>query len=88
MPVQVVSFHPLPMFSLRRLADAHIGPPRNKLAGGFNVTLPVTRTDVGKAAAIKAARARGIGVRRTRDLGVGVGTVLRAIGEGAVPSLT
>jgi hypothetical protein len=35
------------------------------------------------SAAIAAARARGIGIRRiVREIGVGVGTVLRVTGEG------
>ena len=35
-----------------------------------------------KAAAIRRARAKGTGIRRiARDMGVGVGTVLRLIGE-------
>ncbi len=39
-------------------------------------------TDADKAAAIVAARAKGTGIRRiARDLGVGVGTVLRLVGE-------
>jgi len=39
-------------------------------------------SDADKVAAIVAARARGIGIRRiARDLGVGVGTVLRVTGE-------
>jgi DNA invertase Pin-like site-specific DNA recombinase len=38
-------------------------------------------TDADKVAAIVAARAKGTGVRRiARDLGVGVGTVLRVTG--------
>jgi DNA invertase Pin-like site-specific DNA recombinase len=41
-------------------------------------------TDAGKVAAIIAARAKGMGVRRiARDLGVGVGTVLRLTDEAA-----
>jgi hypothetical protein len=61
------------------------GRNRKRLAGGFNVTLPVTRADAGKVTVIKAARTKGTGVRRiARDLGVGFGTVLRVIGEGAV----
>jgi len=40
--------------------------------------------DADKAAAIRAARASGLGIRRiARDLGVGVGTVLRITGEAA-----
>ena len=40
-------------------------------------------TDADKIAAIVAARAKGTGIRRiARDLGVGVGTVLRVTGEG------
>jgi DNA invertase Pin-like site-specific DNA recombinase len=43
-------------------------------------------TDAGKVAAIVAARAKGMGIRRiARDLGVGVGTVLRLIGEPGGP---
>ena len=39
-------------------------------------------SDADKVAAIVAARAKGIGIRRiARDLGVGVGTVLRVTGE-------
>jgi DNA invertase Pin-like site-specific DNA recombinase len=39
-------------------------------------------SDADKAAAIVAARANGTGVRRiARELGVGVGTVLRVTGE-------
>ena len=41
-------------------------------------------TDADKVAAIMAARARGTGIRRiARELGVGVGTVLRVTGEEA-----
>src|SRR5471030_1943123 len=41
-------------------------------------------SDADKVAAIVAARAKGIGIRRiARELGVGVGTVLRVIGEAA-----
>jgi DNA invertase Pin-like site-specific DNA recombinase len=41
-------------------------------------------TDADKVAAIVAARATGTGIRRiARELGVGVGTVLRVTGEGA-----
>jgi DNA invertase Pin-like site-specific DNA recombinase len=41
-------------------------------------------TDADKVAAIMAARAKGTGLRRiARELGVGVGTVLRVTGEGA-----
>jgi DNA invertase Pin-like site-specific DNA recombinase len=41
-------------------------------------------TDADKVAAILAARAKGTGLRRiARELGVGVGTVLRLTGEGA-----
>ena len=41
-------------------------------------------TDADKVAAIMAARAKGTGLRRiARELGVGVGTVLRLTGEGA-----
>ena len=41
-------------------------------------------TDADKVAAIMAARAMGTGVRRiARELGVGVGTVLRVTGEAA-----
>lgn len=41
-------------------------------------------TDADKVAAITAARAKGTGLRRiARELGVGVGTVLRVTGEGA-----
>src|SRR5262249_4409813 len=40
--------------------------------------------DADKAAAIRPARASGLGIRRiARDLGVGVGTVLRITGEAA-----
>jgi DNA invertase Pin-like site-specific DNA recombinase len=39
-------------------------------------------SDADKVAAIVAARAKGTGIRRiARDLGVGVGTVLRVTGE-------
>ena len=39
-------------------------------------------TDTDKVAAIVAARAKGTGIRRiARDLGVGVGTVLRVTAE-------
>jgi hypothetical protein len=39
-------------------------------------------TDAEKVAAILAARANRTGIRRiARDLGVGVGTILRVIGE-------
>ena len=39
-------------------------------------------TDADKVAAIVAARAKGTGIRRiARELGVGVGTVLRVTGE-------
>jgi DNA invertase Pin-like site-specific DNA recombinase len=39
-------------------------------------------SDADKVAAIVAARAEGIGIRRiARELGVGVGTVLRVTGE-------
>jgi hypothetical protein len=39
-------------------------------------------SDADKVAAIMAARAQGTGIRRiARDLGVGVGTVLRVTGE-------
>src|ERR1019366_2273747 len=42
-------------------------------------------TDADKVTAIVAARANGIGIRRiARELGVGVGTVLRLTGEAAV----
>jgi DNA invertase Pin-like site-specific DNA recombinase len=38
-------------------------------------------SDADKVAAIVAARAQGVGIRRiARDLGVGVGTVLRVTG--------
>jgi DNA invertase Pin-like site-specific DNA recombinase len=41
-------------------------------------------TDADKVSAIVAARAKGTGIRRiARDLGVGVGTVLRVTGEPA-----
>jgi hypothetical protein len=41
-------------------------------------------SDVEKVAAIVAARAKGTGIRRiARDLGVGVGTVLRVTGDAA-----
>jgi hypothetical protein len=41
-------------------------------------------SDADKVAAIVAVRAKGTGVRRiARELGVGVGTVLRVTGEGA-----
>jgi DNA invertase Pin-like site-specific DNA recombinase len=41
-------------------------------------------TDADKVAAIMVARAKGTGLRRiARELGVGVGTVLRVTGEGA-----
>ena len=41
-------------------------------------------TDAAKVAAIVAARAKGTGIRRiAREFGVGVGTVLRVIGEAA-----
>jgi DNA invertase Pin-like site-specific DNA recombinase len=41
-------------------------------------------SDADKVAAIVAARAEGTGIRRiARELGVGVGTVLRVTGEGA-----
>src|ERR1700685_4512155 len=40
-------------------------------------------SDADKVAAIVVARAKGTGIRRiARDLGVGVGTVLRVTGEG------
>jgi DNA invertase Pin-like site-specific DNA recombinase len=40
--------------------------------------------DAKKAAAIRALRAKGTGIRRiARDLGVGVGTVLRVTGGSA-----
>jgi hypothetical protein len=43
-------------------------------------------SDADKVAAIVAARAKGTGIRRiARDLGVGVGMVLRVTGEGACP---
>jgi hypothetical protein len=48
---------------------------------------PISRgaTDADKVAAIVAARAIGTGVRRIgRELGVGVGTVLRLTGEAAL----
>ena len=39
-------------------------------------------TDAGKVAAIRRARTKGAGIRKiARDLGVGVGTVLRVTGE-------
>ena len=39
-------------------------------------------TDAAKVTAIVAARAKGTGIRRiARDLGVGVGTILRVTGE-------
>jgi DNA invertase Pin-like site-specific DNA recombinase len=39
-------------------------------------------TDAKKVAAIRSARKKGVGVRRiARDLGVGVGTVLRLTAE-------
>jgi DNA invertase Pin-like site-specific DNA recombinase len=42
-------------------------------------------SDADKVAAIVAARAEGTGIRRiARELGVGVGTVLRVIDEGSV----
>jgi hypothetical protein len=45
-------------------------------------------TDSDKVAAIVAARAKGTGVRRiARDLGVGVGTVLRVTGEAALATI-
>jgi hypothetical protein len=41
-------------------------------------------SDADKVAAIVAARAEGTGIRRiARELGVGVGPVLRVTGEGA-----
>ena len=41
-------------------------------------------TDADKVAAIVVARAKGTGLRRiARELGVGVGTVLRVTGAGA-----
>jgi DNA invertase Pin-like site-specific DNA recombinase len=43
-------------------------------------------SDVDKVAAIVAARAKGTGIRRiARELGVGVGTVLRVTAEDAYP---
>jgi DNA invertase Pin-like site-specific DNA recombinase len=46
-------------------------------------------SDADKVAAIMAARAKGTGIRRiARDLGVGVGTVLRVTGEGAYLTTT
>jgi DNA invertase Pin-like site-specific DNA recombinase len=45
-------------------------------------------TDAGKVAAILAARANRAGIRRiARELGVGVGTVLRVTGEASDPVL-
>jgi DNA invertase Pin-like site-specific DNA recombinase len=42
-------------------------------------------SDADKVVAIMAARAKGTGIRRiARELGVGVGTVLRLTGEAAV----
>jgi DNA invertase Pin-like site-specific DNA recombinase len=42
----------------------------------------IEETDADKAAEIRSARQKGIGIRRiARDLGVGVGTVLRVVGE-------
>ncbi len=39
-------------------------------------------TDARKVAAIRSLRAEGTGLRRiSRDLGVGVGTVIRVLGE-------
>ena len=43
-----------------------------------------TNSDADKVAAIMAARAAGTGIRRiARELGVGVGTVLRVTGDDA-----
>jgi hypothetical protein len=43
-----------------------------------------TNSDADKVAAIMAARAAGTGIRRiARELGVGVGTVLRVTGDAA-----
>jgi hypothetical protein len=45
---------------MNRSPTLSVGRDRNPaVAGGFNVTLPVTRTDAGKVTAIKAARAKG-----------------------------
>jgi DNA invertase Pin-like site-specific DNA recombinase len=46
-------------------------------------------SDADKVAAIVTARAQGIGIRRiARELGVGVGTVLRVTCEGRLPTTT
>jgi DNA invertase Pin-like site-specific DNA recombinase len=43
-------------------------------------------TDAGKVAAIRSLRANGTGLRRiSRELGVGVGTVMRVLGQAGVP---
>jgi DNA invertase Pin-like site-specific DNA recombinase len=54
-------------------------------AEGIQLGRPrIEESDRDKVAAIVAARAAGTGIRRiARDLGVGVGTVLRVMGEGA-----
>jgi DNA invertase Pin-like site-specific DNA recombinase len=42
---------------------------------------PIEEVDAGKVAAIRAARATGMGIRRiARELQVGVGTVIRIVG--------
>ena len=58
------------------------GPSRAKADGTQLGRRRLEDSDADKVAAIVAARAAGTGIRRiARELGVGVGTVLRVTGE-------
>jgi DNA invertase Pin-like site-specific DNA recombinase len=48
---------------------------------------PIEDTGAHKVQAVRAMRAKGMGVRRiAREAGLGVGTVLRLVNSGAVPA--